>query len=41
MQPVGLGNIRILVDYAQKSPWTLDPPLCFVGLPPWLCEYNG
>ena len=23
MQPVGLGNTRILTDYSQKSPWTL------------------
>ena len=24
MQLVGLGNTRILTDYAQKSPWTLN-----------------
>ena len=23
MYPVGLGNIRISIDYAHKSPWTL------------------
>ena len=23
MQPTGVGNTRILIDYAQKSPWTL------------------
>jgi hypothetical protein len=23
MWPVGLGSTRILINYAQKSPWTL------------------
>ena len=26
MQPVGLGNTRILTDFAHKSPWTLSLP---------------
>ena len=38
MEPVGLGNTRILTGYVQKPPWTLMPRECTFVAAALCCE---